>query len=156
MGCDIQMYSETLIDDEWVADNKDSLRYDTKFDTTEMAEFNNCHRNYWFFALLAQVRHDCPWGFEAKGFPSDASDEIERIFKEWGSDAHTPSYLTHQELLDKYNDLPLLKTVNLLTQEVNNASDTIDSNLITLKEHINTFNPGENRSHQRIVFWFDN
>lgn len=156
MGCDIHMYSETLIDDEWVADAKDSLSYDAKYDNYEMNEFNNSHRNYWFFSLLAQVRYSCPWGFEAKGFPSDASEEIENIYNQWGSDAHTPSYLTHQELLDKYNDLPLLKTVNLLTQEVNNASDIIEDNLITLKEHINTFNPGENISHQRIVFWFDN
>ena len=156
MGCDIHMYSETFIDDEWVADSKDTLRYDSKYGTTEMSEFNNGHRNYWFFALLAQVRYDCPWGFEPKGFPIDASDEIERIYKEWGSDAHTPSYLTHQELLDKYNSLPSLKTVNLLTQEVNNASNIIDDQLPVLKEHINTFNFGENKSHQRIVFWFDN
>lgn len=156
MGCDIHMYSETFIDDEWVADTKDTLTYDVKYDTYSMDEFNICHRNYWFFSLLAQVRYACPCGFVANGFPNDASDEIERIYKEWGNDAHTPSYLTHQELLDKYNSLPLLKAEYLLTQEFRDSSDTIDDNLITLKEHIDMFNPGVNKSHQRIVFWFDN
>ena len=156
MGCDIHMYSETLIDDEWVADTVDTLKYDAKYDIYIMDEFNNCHRDYWFFALLAQVRRNCPWGFEAKGFPDDASDEIERIYKEWGSDAHTPSYLTHQELLDKYNSLPTIKVECLLSQEFSDATDVIDNTSPTLKSHIDTFNPGVNKSHQRIVFWFDN
>ena len=156
MGCDIHMYSETFIDDEWVADTKDSLKYDSKYDTYNMDEFNNCHRNYWFFALLAEVRRECPWGFQDKGFPSDASEEIQNIYNQWGSDAHTPSYLTHQELLDKYNSLPLLRTEYLLTQKYINSSEAIDDNLSTLKDHIDMFNPGVNKSHQRIVFWFDN
>ena len=156
MGCDIHMYSETLINGQWVADTKVTLEYDAKYDSYEMDEFNNCHRNYWFFGLLAQVRRDCPWGFEEKGFPSDASEEIENIYNQWGSDAHTPSYLTHQELLDKYNYLPLLKAEYLLTQEHDNSSEIIDSNLVTLKDHIDTFNPGVNKLQQRIVFWFDN
>lgn len=156
MGCDIHMYSETLIDDEWVADAKDTLSYDAKYDNYEMDEFNNGHRDYWFFGLLAQVRRDFPGGFKAKGFPIDASEEIENIYNQWGIDAHTPSYLTHQELLDKYNYLPLLKAEYLLTQEISNSSEIIDSNLNTLKDHIDTFNPGVDKTHQRIVFWFDN
>ena len=55
-------------------------------------------RNYNLFGFLAGVRNQENQYFKPKGFPKNASKEIKKIFKSWGRDAHTPSYLTLAEL----------------------------------------------------------
>lgn len=98
MGCDIHLYVEKKKNGKWVSaqglvkdedGNLDVPYPDILFDD----------RNYELFAFLAGVRDY--WGnqyFKPKGFPKNASEEIKKIYKRWGLDAHTPSYLTLKEL----------------------------------------------------------
>ena len=157
MGCDIHMYSETFIDNEWVADEASTYIPADDENFSKMAEFNNTPRNYWFFGLIASgVRSDFPWSLEDKGFPEDASKEIADMYSQWGSDAHTPSYLTHLELENLYNTLPIIQAEQLISQTDSHYSDALLAHKLALKEHIDGFDPGVDKSHQRIVFWFDN
>lgn len=55
-------------------------------------------RDYLLFGFLAGVRDPENQYFKAKGFPSDACKEVKTVYDGYGSDAHTPSYLTLKEL----------------------------------------------------------
>ncbi len=98
MGCDIHAYSETKIDDKWEANEEFSrnregehfdVDYDDRFDTD---------RNYDFYGIIAGVKRPDVKRFEPKGFPKDSSSNIKGVYDYWDADAHTPSYLTLDEL----------------------------------------------------------
>ena len=55
-------------------------------------------RDYLLFGFLAGVRDSTNQHFEPRGFPEDASKEVSTVYNGYGSDAHTPSYLTLEEL----------------------------------------------------------
>jgi len=104
MGCDIHIYTEKKVNGKWI--NIDPLKFGYQTDNFDERIVSQTYhgRNYELFGFLAQVRSLQENGFEAKGFPSDASKQVKDSFKEWGCDAHTPSYLTLKELrknLDK-------------------------------------------------------
>lgn len=116
MGCDIHFFVEKLVDGKWQNVECEGtvsclcVRY-----SSDRAPTKNCHwckgtgeeprgwydgRNYALFAVLANVRNydDTPPIAEAKGFPENASGFVAKEFKEWGPDAHHPSYFTLREL----------------------------------------------------------
>lgn len=110
MGCDIHLYSESLDEkDRWVADQADTFEEDedafSNFLDCSMVEAEGSSRNYWRFGVLAEVRTEWPYSFEARGFPENASEEVRKVFESWQSDAHTPSYLTKRELQEKTTEL---------------------------------------------------
>lgn len=57
-------------------------------------------RSYGRFGFLADVRNysDVDPITEPRGFPADASPEVRADYDGWGVDAHTPSWLTLEEL----------------------------------------------------------
>lgn len=60
------------------------------------------NRNYYLFAILADVRND--GSVESidypRGIPHDCSSGYSYITKQWGSDGHSHSYFTLKELLE--------------------------------------------------------
>jgi hypothetical protein len=101
MGCDIHIFSETKIEGKWVCNEpfevQDVGTEDEYIDVPYDQQFYS-GRDYDLFGVLAGVRHDSLQEFEVKGFPDDASPEIKRKFTSWDCDAHTPSYITLEEL----------------------------------------------------------
>lgn len=55
-------------------------------------------RDYTLFARMAGVRGDEDPIAEPRGFPEDAAMITRLEYEWWGSDAHTPSYLTAKEV----------------------------------------------------------
>lgn len=105
MGCDIHMYiekkdkSSTATAGSWIpaqgfliTSDEDEAIPDVPFPD----QFSD--RDYLLFGLLAGVRDPTNQVFEPKGFPEDASPEVRAVFERWGRDAHTPSFLTLEEL----------------------------------------------------------
>lgn len=92
MGCDIHSYAERKAGDkyEFIADQKFADGYSTPFDW----------RAYGMFAFLAGVRNysDLTPIAEQRGWPADASAAAQEDFETWGPDAHSPSWLSVEEL----------------------------------------------------------
>lgn len=83
MGCDIHGYIERRkkgTDDRW-----------------ELACAVNGGRNYTFFGLLNNVREELAV-FPDRGFPEDASYDLQNINEQWASDGHSHSYITREEV----------------------------------------------------------
>jgi len=95
MGCDIHLYVERRTDSGWehVPDHSDDWRDDLNWYS---------RRNYYLFAILADVRNegrginpiDSP-----RGLPPDVTSGVDADCVEWGSDGHSHSYLTVAEVL---------------------------------------------------------
>lgn len=98
MGCDIHMYIEKKIDGKWIPAQGFMHVYsdDRTLDVPYADRFTD--RDYLLFGFLAGVRDCTNQHFVPKGFPKDASKEVSGVYNGYGSDAHTPSYLTLKEL----------------------------------------------------------
>jgi hypothetical protein len=98
MGCDIHLYIEKKIDNRWVPAQGFFLidKEDTIPNVPYPDRFGD--RDYLLFGFLAGVRDSTNQHFEPRGFPKDASKEVRDQFVAWNGDAHTPSYLTLEEL----------------------------------------------------------
>jgi len=151
MGCDIHMYSETLDEnDHWIADAADTftVEKDDPEDPDEegwfdMDQAQHDGRNYWLFGLLHPgVRTEWPFSFEIKGWPDDASDHTDRLYRRWEGDAHSPNHLTKRELLNKAAEL-------LISSE-----EHAQALAGYLQDIIQGLDGDPDR--QRVVFWFDN
>jgi len=99
MGCDIHMCVEQKVGDKWVSCDK------TKRDNDGYLSIPNPiyhDRDYTVFAVLAGVRGwlESDQKYPTKGFPKDASPETKELYENYGSDAHSTSYLTVKELND--------------------------------------------------------
>jgi len=101
MGCDIHLYVEKKVNGKWICISPLEYLPYGEYEKRKLADLYN-ERNYELFGWLAQVRTINLNGFEPRGFPEDASDEVRRLYKSWGVDAHTPSYLTLKELKEKF------------------------------------------------------
>lgn len=96
MGCDIHLYIEKKIGGKWIPAQGFVQTDEDRIDVPYHDRFND--RDYELFGFLAGVRSPENQHFEPKGFPKDASKEVRTRFEVWGCDAHTPSYLTLEEL----------------------------------------------------------
>jgi hypothetical protein len=81
MGCDIHLHAEIKVNGQWHHYSKPSI-----------------DRNYSLFAKMAGVRGDEEPLAEPRGFPDDATFTTRFDFEHWGRDAHTPSWLSGDEL----------------------------------------------------------
>jgi hypothetical protein len=88
-------------------------------------------RDYEFFGMIAGVREEELIVFEPRGIPSDASIETCYQYACEESDAHTPSWLTAEEI-----------------RQIEERADW------TSNEHL--FAMMRALPDSRIVFWFDN
>lgn len=104
MGCDIHIYSESLIEEKWVLQekledvNKGHPEFPEPHYDTINADNLFIGRNYFLFGILAGVRSWDEGDFEVKGLPKDSSKELNILYKQWRGNAHTPSYITLEEL----------------------------------------------------------
>jgi len=126
MGCDIHLYVEKKTKDNW-KQIKDfiSSYYDPEHEYFSDKKYRNYYtpysnRNYVLFSILADVRNG--YGFAGydtgnriepidmpRGLPDDVSDSIQEESDNWGSDGHSHSYFTLQELLDFNWDIKITK-----------------------------------------------
>lgn len=99
MGCDIHVYKEKLIDGKWVtADEWETLEHGQEAGVCyEKRAYTG--RNYELFGLIAGVRRESDDSIAPRGLPWDVSKEVKEEFRNWGADAHTPSYLYLHELI---------------------------------------------------------
>lgn len=82
MGCDIHLYIEKKIDEkEWVYIGE--------------SDYNG--RDYELFGFMAGVRGSQQY-FKQKGLPDDISSGVRKICVDYGSDGHSHSWLTLEEL----------------------------------------------------------
>ncbi len=62
-------------------------------------------RDYRLFAMLANVRNDgsiTPIAdLTSRGVPTDASEEYQRLVKQWGVDGHSHTWVTMEEVFDQ-------------------------------------------------------
>lgn len=103
-------------------------------------------RNYALFGILAGVRWDPPTGpyIRPRGIPNDVSESVKSHYEQWDCDAHTPSYMTLNELKKiQWSDY---------TGEYVDVNDFRDmDNTIKKMEDLS-----QNPEDIRCVFWFDN
>lgn len=148
MGCDIHTYAE------W----RDSAG---EFVANERNEFFST-RVYSVFAWLADVRnyHAITPVFNPRGFPKDASAVANESFTDWDLDAHTPSWITREELLSvNYDDI-----VEISENSFTGAAtcELGEGERMPLREFLGRdFMEDLERLRvrpeiERIVFWFDN
>ena len=123
--------------DEWVtADGYTYVDYNSSFYRG---------RNYQLFGVLAGVRYAPTEQYpmiEPRGIPDDVSKPVADSYGEWGSDAHTPSYLTLSEL--KQIDWTKFKESDY------NWFSEFENTIERMDELSN------NEEDIRCVFWFDN
>lgn len=133
MGADIHMYSESKVNNVWVADHANTC-------------MNNIDigRDYYLFGFLNSVGTTHPDALQDWEFPTDASPQVNQIFQDWGSDAHSPNFITIKALSKRM-------TAMLLKNDPNNARI-----LTTLAKIVQDLPVVEGASSQRLVFWFDN
>lgn len=104
MGCDIHTYREKQVNGQWVtADQWEPSEYEDEAGQLVINYDKRAYtgRNYALFGALAKgLRFEFEYGFEPRGVPPDACEEIRKERTEWDSDGHTHSYLYLHELRD--------------------------------------------------------
>lgn len=130
MGCDIHAFAEIKLNGKW--HNYSALEID---------------RNYLLFAKLAGVRDhlkEVEHIAEPKGMPDCPSEVVQMECDKWGTDGHSHSWLSSQEI----------ETLKEWLIEHNKTSPyKID---LSLPYHIQYTDELENIEDVRLVFWFDN
>jgi hypothetical protein len=152
MGCDIHCYAEKRTKDGW-----EMISGLCPFDW----------RNYGMYGFLADVRNysSVPPIAEPRGFPDDASEEVQALKEDWDCDAHSSSWLTVNELLTFNYDAPM-EDRRVMRQVGPNAWDggctcePGEGQQTTFREFLGkTFFEDLEKlkasGAERIVFWFD-
>ena len=168
MGCDIHMYVEykntTNIDTRWRCG--DYFRIDDPGAEKPVMKRVELYgdRNYSLFAVLADVRNSnlADYIAEPRGLPDDVTEFIKREYVAWGSDAHSCSYFTLQELIDYHDEhtpqdslgydvlKPLINKLKQRANEIDLIWDFEWHNSLTCNIAY------EKADRIRIIFWFDN
>jgi hypothetical protein len=152
MGCDIHCYAE-----------KKGAK---SFVKVKCNAFDS--RSYGTFGFLANVRNysDVTPIAEQRGFPSDASKAVKTAFDGWGSDAHSPSWLTVDELTAFDYDAPTedRRVTRQLACGIWDGGSTAEPGgglQTTYREFLGEWffkdiKKLQDAGAERIVFWFDN
>lgn len=124
MGCDIHCHSEVKIAGVWHHLNEIDV-----------------NRNYRLFSMLAGVRlhPDVPQQFPVRGIPDDATVVTRMQFDSWGDDAHTPSWISAEEVRKVHDHFHVLIFGYFL------GWNWMDEDL-----------KAKGVEDARVVFWFDN
>lgn len=131
MGCDIHPYLEVKVDDKWCSTDIE-LEHD---------------RHYAWFEFLVGIRARHGWTphHTPRELPLNVSWVVRKAFEAWEGDAHTPSYITKQELADIQRDLRLPYYDNMLVP----VGELFETYLNNWGEAMKDFEDA------RVVFWFD-
>lgn len=159
MGCDIHWYSETRHKGKWECDQASTMKKETLEDKiySEMQYFPGRGRDYWLFGLLAEVCTQWDWSISAKGFPEDASPEVQQVYTQWEDGVHTPSYLNRTELQALKDTMATACTQALIDPNADDETRVVASYLAArVQEILNTLKADVPPEDQRVVFWFDN
>lgn len=153
MGCDIHAYAERRNEQgEW------------ELVPGEVFDF----RSYGIFAFLAGVRNYSAITpiAPARDFPEQASKEVTAWYKAWGCDAHTPSWLTLEELLAfdywaQMEDRRCVRQMSLNSWSGGKTCEPGEGRVESYREFlgdgfIEELQSLAARGAERIVFWFDN
>jgi hypothetical protein len=141
------IYSETLENGEWIADQASTFRTQ---ETGHQMACISCPADYLLYNLLADgarpTSQECRWNFKARGLPSDVSPEVQLVAQTEFLVMHHASYLGLDELMDK--------SMTLLV-DASGPAWQAQSQLLLLIRKLITANPAEVPYEQRrIVFWF--
>lgn len=139
MGCDIHLHSEVKIKGKWRHHSTIEVR-----------------RNYALFAKMADVRN----GFEIlpisqpKGLPSDIS-EVTSVYRDKrGTDGHSDSFLTLEEIKDLCNYIDEQDSW-CFPERSHDIFGGFFGNYYTDFEYEGEYSP-KGIEDVRFVFWFDN
>ena len=106
-------------------------------------------RNYKLFGILAGTRGDCWPLYDPRGLPIDISDKAKKEYEDWGADAHTPSWLTTQELKECLN--------TAIKRTKDSYRDEMKKWLKPYYDLYEKMNEKETQGEpSRMIFWFDN
>jgi hypothetical protein len=153
MGCDIRTFTEQK-NSEGVWEELDLSPFDW--------------RSYRMFGFLAGVRNYSCVGplVEPRGFPPDASPTVQKIYEDWSYDAHTPSWLTVEELSEFNYDAPCEDRRTMIKTGPHswNGAHTCEpgeGKKTTFREFLgeaffDDLQKLKESNAGRIVFWFDN
>ncbi len=152
MGCDIHMYAERATGHGYEA-----------IPNAPVMEW----RSYAVFGFLAGVRNysDVTPISDPRGFPDDASDDVAEDYEGWGPDAHTPSYLSLEELLGFDYDASMEdRRVTRKTSYGWNGGATCnpgEGREMTFRDflgkgYFDDLGALQKSGADRVVFWFDN
>ena len=152
MGCDIHAYPERRDGNKWIA------LYGEAFDW----------RAYGLYGFLAGVRNysDVPPIAPQRGVPEDMSPQVAEEYYDWGSDRHSPSWLSMDELLSFDYDQPVedRRVTRQLGPNLFNGGSTAEpggGRMTTFREFLGAdyfkeLDRLKALGAERIVFWFDN
>lgn len=153
MGCDIHSHAEKKI--EGVYEKIQGLE---PFDW----------RNYGMFGFLADVRNypAVPPISKSRGIPVDVSAEVAENYENWGSDAHSASWLSVEELTAfnydaKMEDRRVTRQIGVNSWDGGCTADPGEGEETTFREFLGeTFFADiqklKDAGADRIIFWFDN
>lgn len=153
MGCDIHAFAERR-------------NAAGKFEQVRLKFFD--FRSYGIFAFLAGVRNysDVTPISEPRGLPEDAGEAVRAAFEYWGCDAHTPSWLTLEELLAfNYDamteDRRVMRRVGPNSYSGACTCKPSEGKTMTWRQFLGEdffkdLNALADAGAERIVFWFDN
>jgi hypothetical protein len=193
MGCDIHLFTERKRyingQEKWY--NIDNWKLNPYYENNEDSEtkynvnYAYHDRNYDLFSILADVRGDRTPISEAKGLPEDVSDVVKAESDNWGSDGHSHSYFTMEELYSYFEQNRTVTYSGYVTPEGSEKIDagempdfwfTIRSDrapierewefenvdikhlIEVLEKHFKSeyYRKDTESEKFRIVFWFDN
>lgn len=150
MGCDIHLWVETFDGAMWKFAHPYRICGEGR-ESWVVWEEPYPERNYYLFALLADVRNGGSIKLRPisppKGIPSDLSEIGSRICREWGPEGHSHSWLVADELLSY--DWSRRSAIQEGRSEGEVCQDFVERFLPTLREH-------GRAGSVRVVFFFDN
>jgi hypothetical protein len=146
MAVQIHCFSETLNPPlQWQADNRHTFEMATAPGNApwpEMVPTYSEQKPALYGLLVMGVQTAYPFSFGGRGFPKNASREVEKMFLD-ATDAHNPSYLFREDLEGKMGELMILPNQQALA---------LRPILADFLQALPAFHG--NPKHQRIVFWF--
>jgi hypothetical protein len=147
MSTEIICYVETLSSDmKWKANNAHTFEIASAWGNDPWPEMlpNYTKCDYGLFGLLAMgIKTSFPFSFAQRGFPSNSSDEVTKVFKAT-TNPEGASWITREELEGKIGELTIITDQQALVM-----LPRLTEFLKKLPEH------SGDPKHQRIVFWFE-
>lgn len=166
MGCDIHLFSETRKAGVWTCDQADGVTRESEDygsgpeERLEMSDmYEHSGRDYWLFGFLNKgVRSEFDWSFPYRDeFPDDASELLAELKSQEGEDAHSASFFSRAELLDKHEELKLKRAEYLIAPPAQTHwAEVLAHHITCLEGLIGALDAAVPAADQRIVFWFDN
>lgn len=151
MRLSAHVYSETKQEGLWVADAARTFTMKELVTTGQSEahmEETYIPQDPALYGLLSdEAWESLPWSFWQKGVPDDVSTEVRAVSQTWEGDGFGHSYLTLQELTEKY--VELLADPRELAQTLQKPLGEV---IYTMSSDMHQVSSPEDR---RIVFWFN-